>query len=125
MSRIFLKFETSPRPSIRVLLLGVISICSGFKVTKYSQVPEHQVSFSTKHVIVLMITVVKTHQELRTGERLYMLCKSDTDWERCTFRHRLVKLHHHCPGWVMKTAKSNIFIYDQQPFMAMINKLSA
>ena len=58
MSRIFLKFETSPRPSIRVLLLGVISICSGFKVTKYSQVPEHQVSFSTKHVIVLMITVV-------------------------------------------------------------------
>jgi len=58
-------------PSIRVLLLvllGLVSICSGFKVTQYSQVPEHQ--------------------ELRTGERLYMLCKSDTDWERCTFRHR-------------------------------------
>jgi len=55
-------------PSIRVLLLGLISICTGFKVTKYSQVPDHQ--------------------ELRTGERLYLLCKSDSEWERCTFRHR-------------------------------------
>ena len=29
-------------------------------------------------------------QEFRTGERLYLLCKSDTVWERCVFRHRLV-----------------------------------
>jgi len=54
--------------SIWLLFLGAISICSGFKVTQYSQVPDQQ--------------------EFRTGERLYLLCKSDTVWERCVFRHR-------------------------------------
>jgi len=54
--------------SMRLAFLGAISICTGFKVTQYSQVPEQQ--------------------EFRTGERLYLLCKSDTAWERCAFRHR-------------------------------------
>jgi len=55
---------------MRLVLLGAISICSAFKVTQYSQIPDHQ--------------------EFRTGERLYLLCKSDNVWERCIFRHRPV-----------------------------------
>ena len=33
------------RLSMRLAFLGAISICSGFKVTQYSQVPEQQASF--------------------------------------------------------------------------------
>ena len=86
------EYEWKPRPSIRVLLLGLISICTGFKVTKYSQVPDHQVSFL--FLLLCMWRSTRTshcdNQELRTGERLYLLCKSDSEWERCTFRHRLL-----------------------------------
>jgi len=51
-----------------VVLLNLASLCTAFKVTKYSQVPEKQ--------------------DLRTGESLYLLCKSDTNWERCKFSHK-------------------------------------
>ena len=90
------------RRSIRLLFLGAISICSGFKVTQYSQVPDQQVSFYTSMLLIMLLQSsadycklnflnLKTFdQEFRTGERLYLLCKSDTVWERCVFRHRLV-----------------------------------